>query len=82
MLNKPFAARSVTTVVALCALLALGACGKKVDTIVLPATPANTAPSVTTPMPDTATGTMGSSSAPTSMMGDPTMPASAASAAK
>ena len=86
-----FNARVATSVATLSALLALGACGKTVDTSTEPAntTPSvttivpNTAPSVTTTMPETAaSNAMGSVSGPTPMMADPTMPASAASAAK
>jgi len=85
--------RLATTVVAFSALLALGACGKKENTSTNPgtmppsaATPANTAPSVTTTAPDTsASGSIGTvvpSSAPTSMAPYPVVPASGASAAK
>ena len=52
--------RQLPTVVALSALLALGACGKKVDDTAMPTAPANTAPMVTTQTP----GTSGSSVVP------------------
>ena len=82
--------RITATVVALSALLALGACGKKENTSTSPgamppsaATPANTAPSVTT-TPDTsgATGSSGTASAPASMTPYPETPASGSSTTK
>ena len=82
--------RTAATVIAFSVIFALGACGKKEDSSsssnsmpVRSITPANTAPSVTTPMPDSSAGVAsGAASAPGFTMASPTLPASASSAAK
>ena len=53
MTSAAFNYRTPLTIALLSGVIALAACGKKEDTTTMPSTPANTAPSVTTPMPDT-----------------------------
>ena len=87
--------RTAAAVISFSVIFVLGACGKKEDSSSssrssssnsMPArsiTPANTAPSVTTPMPDSSAGVAsGAASAPGLTMASPTLPASASSAAK